>query len=312
MSYFPTGYPSGYPTGGGFPPYGQPPYGQPNPMFNVMMCMQPIGLGGKQQMIPIQRPIDLQPVVQQVVMYLMSQGFQVYPMVGQNMAVIQAQHTSLLGYLTDSNKAYTIRICEGPNMIMVETGLTNLLQDLIPLIGSAGLAYFSDTDLHNALLTAAGGGVAALDTYNLIKDIMQEDQIMNMIMMAIMTAESTAPPYPQQTPQYPQTYPQQQQPTSPQTVPQSQYPQPSTQPQYSTQPSQSVSSPSAVSPQVATLQTQIQKTTKKCWKCGAEIDSNAKYCPYCGASQTPIKCPKCGYLNSPGAKYCSQCGAPLS
>jgi len=312
--YPPTGYPPSYPQPSGYPYGGNP---QSNAMFNMMMCMQPIGLGGKQQMIPIQRPIDLQPVVQQVVMYLMGQGFQVFPMVGQNMAVIQAQHSSFLGMITDSNKAYTIRICEGPNMIMVETGMTNLMQDLIPLIGSAGVATVSDTTLHNSLLTLAGGGLTAVDAYNLVKDFMQEDQIMNTIMMAIMMAQSSAPPQPpyQQPPyqQNPQPYPQQppqppyqqnpprptQSPTSQQSVSTSAVNQPSSTSSSVTQPSTSAS------------QVQLQKVVTKCWKCGAEVDSNAKFCPNCGASLTPIKCPKCGYVNSPGAKFCSNCGSPL-
>ncbi|MCY0883396.1 MAG: zinc ribbon domain-containing protein [Acidianus infernus] len=49
----------------------------------------------------------------------------------------------------------------------------------------------------------------------------------------------------------------------------------------------------------------------KCWKCGEEIPEGSKFCPFCGAPQTPLKCPKCGTINSPGAKFCSNCGAPL-
>ena len=162
------------------------------------MCMQPIGLGGKQQIIPTQYPINLQYVVQQVTMYLMSQGFQVYPITGQNMAIIQAQHTSLLGYLTGSNKAYTIRICQGPNYVMVETGMTDLLQDLLPLLASSGFAIFSDKELHNKLLTLLGGAGAAIDAYNVAKDLMQEDQILNVVVMAVTSAPPLYPIQPNQ------------------------------------------------------------------------------------------------------------------
>ncbi|BCU69500.1 zinc ribbon domain-containing protein [Stygiolobus caldivivus] len=329
MSYPPPGYPpygsGGYPPSGSYPPMGYPstpgyPYGgspQNNSMFNMMMCMQPIGLGGKQQMIPIQRPIDLQPVIQQVMMYLMGQGFQVFPMVGQYMAVIQAQHSSFLGAITDSNKAYTIRICEGPNMIMVETGMTNLLKDLIPLAAGAGVATVADTDLHNSLLTLAGGGLSAVDAYNLIKDFMQEDQIMNTIMMAIMTAQSMSSPTPSPSP-YPQgatqpsPYPQSSQPYPPSPSP---YPsqQPTTPQQPATQPPQSTYStqPTSVQPSTQTPQVQLQKAMTKCWKCGTQVESSSKFCPNCGASLSPITCPKCGNVNSPGSKYCSKCGAQL-
>jgi predicted amidophosphoribosyltransferase len=73
----------------------------------------------------------------------------------------------------------------------------------------------------------------------------------------------------------------------------------------------SSTSSSVTQPSTSASQVQLQKVVTKCWKCGAEVDSNAKFCPNCGASLTPIKCPKCGYVNSPGAKFCSNCGSPL-
>ena len=278
-----------------FQPFGYPnfPMSNSSGMSNMMICMQPVGLGGKQQMIPTQYPVNLQYVVQQVTMYLMSQGFQVYPMSGQNVAIIQAQHTSLLGYLTGSNKAYTIRICQGPNYVMVETGMTDLLQDMLPLLASGGIAVLSDEDLHNKLLTLLGGAGAAYDAYNIAKDLMQEDQIMNIVMMAVMSAP---PLYPVQ-PQYPQpNYGQYSQPYS-QPYQQGQtYQQGYTQPQY----------------QQSSQYSQTQQNTQKCWNCGAIIPAAAKFCPNCGASLMPIKCPKCGYINPPSAKYCGNCGAQLT
>lgn len=136
---------------GGYPP--QNPYGNPATM---MMCEQNMGLGGQGQMVPLQYPVNLQYVVQQVQMYLMGQGFNVFPFVGQNMAVIQAQHNSLLGALTDKNLSYTIRICEGNTggqwMAVIETGITNLLQDLLPLAAAAGgTIAIGDDLLHSKL-----------------------------------------------------------------------------------------------------------------------------------------------------------------
>ncbi|MFP3261006.1 MAG: zinc ribbon domain-containing protein [Sulfolobus sp.] len=312
MSYPPPyGSPGGYPPpyGGGYPPYGggYSPYGGGYPggyqqsMFNVMMCSQPMGLGGQQQMIPIQRPIDLNMVVQQVVMYLMGQGFQVYPFVGQNMAVIQAQHQSFLGFITDSNKAYTIRLCEGPNFVMVETGFTNLMQELLPLLATGGTAVVGDDVLHSKLLELLGLGGAGIDVYNLMKDFMQEQQIMNTIMMAIQMAESMAPPYP------PQPYGQ------PYGAP---YGQPSTYPQPMQRPAQQPTTQqpaiqSTTSQSQSATQSQTQAKTIKCWNCGEEVPADSKFCPRCGANLMPVKCPKCGYVNSPGAKFCSNCGAPL-
>lgn len=156
--YYQGGYPpQGYPQGG---PQGYPqgnPY-QQNPTFSIMMCSQSVGLGGKQMTIPINHPIDLQYVAQQSVMYLMAQGMQAYPMVGQNMAVIQAQHSSLLGDLTAGNKAYTIRICEGQGFVMVETGIADLMQDLLTVGATAGGTYLLGDDLlHSKLAELAGG-----------------------------------------------------------------------------------------------------------------------------------------------------------
>jgi hypothetical protein len=300
MLFLTMGYPYNPPPGSQYPPpqnpYGPPnPYGyQPNPMMSIIACQQSVGLGGKSQMIPINYPINLQYVVQQVQMYLMSQGFQVFPMVGQNMAVIQAQHNSLLGSLTDKNQSYTIRICQGQGFVVVETGIANLMQDLLTIAATAGGTYLVGDDLlHNKLLELLGGGATAYDAYNLYKDFAQEEQLMNTIMMIIMSAP---PAYPQQG-YYPPPYGQQ-----PYTQPYGQpYPQqgyyPQQTPQQNIQPQQ---------------QPQLQKQTKKCWNCGAEVDNNASFCPKCGASLNPVKCPNCGHMNSPAAKFCENCGYNLS
>ncbi len=266
-------------------PYGQP-YGAQNPMMAMMACNQPVGLGGQQQIIPVNYPINLQYVVQQIQMFLIGQGFQVFPIVSQNMAVIQAQHTSLLGTLTDQNKAYTIRICQGPGFVMVETGIANLLQDLLV---AAGTFLITDELLHSKLAELAGG---AIDIYGIYKEYAQEQQLMNMIMMIISSAPPAyQQPYGQQP--YGQPYPPYGQPY------QQSYPtqQPSTQ----------------VMRQPITQNTQQQKQINKirCWNCGYENDEDARFCINCGASLLPIKCPKCNHINPPGSKYCGNCGYNL-
>ncbi len=292
-------YPYGNPPYGN--PYGYPqPYGQPN-MMGAFMCQQSVGLGGKSQVIPVNYPINMQYVAQQVQMYLMSQGFNVFPMVGQNMVVIQAQHNSLLGSLTDRNQAYTIRICQGQGMVVVETGIANLLQDLLVAGGTAAGSYFIGDDmLHNKLLEILGGGATAFDAYNMYKEYANEEQLLNIITMAVMNA----PPmqqYPMSppagAPMYPQgPYPQQQ-------------PYPYSQPYQ--QPPQSY--PYSQPPQQQLSQQQVKPTIQnvKCWKCGAENEPNSKFCSSCGASLEPVKCPKCNTINEPGAKYCSNCGYQL-
>ncbi len=59
-----------------------------------------------------------------------------------------------------------------------------------------------------------------------------------------------------------------------------------------------------------------QQNQKKCIKCGAMIDANAKYCPVCGADQTPaaatITCPNCKAVVPAGTKFCPNCGTKLS
>ncbi|EWG07954.1 MAG: hypothetical protein ASUL_02884 [Candidatus Aramenus sulfurataquae] len=281
--------------------------------MQFLMCQQSSGLGGKTQVIPVNYPINLQYVAQEVVMFLMGQGFQAFPMVAQNMAVIQAQHSSLLGTLTDSNRAYTIKICQGPGVVVVETGISNLLQDLLV---AGGTVFLTDEVLHSKLLTAAGGG---LDAYEIYKEYAQEEQLLNMITMLIVNSPPAYPqgygpqpgqqapygqPYPQQGYYQPQPYPQ---PYS-QPYPQQPYQQPPqippTQPQASQAQSQNV--------QPASQQTQRPQVKKvKCWKCGTENDEGAKFCYNCGASLQPIKCPSCGAINQPGAKFCYNCGAKL-
>ena len=55
---------------------------------------------------------------------------------------------------------------------------------------------------------------------------------------------------------------------------------------------------------------------RKCAKCGAVLQQNAKFCPECGEKVVPpeepglIVCPKCGAKVAKG-KFCLECGAPL-
>lgn len=68
----------------------------------------------------------------------------------------------------------------------------------------------------------------------------------------------------------------------------------------------------------------------KCVVCGKEINSNQKFCKYCGTPvdqtvkgnteegqiqeefQNMVQCPSCGRLIKRGNVYCTECGAPLS
>jgi len=50
-----------------------------------------------------------------------------------------------------------------------------------------------------------------------------------------------------------------------------------------------------------------QQSGKQCISCGKMIDVNAKFCPECGANQTPA-CKGCGAKLAPGTKFCPECG----
>lgn len=51
------------------------------------------------------------------------------------------------------------------------------------------------------------------------------------------------------------------------------------------------------------------KTT--CQECAKEIQTDAKFCPYCGHQQVIfVKCAGCGKNMTPTAKFCSRCGRP--
>ena len=52
-----------------------------------------------------------------------------------------------------------------------------------------------------------------------------------------------------------------------------------------------------------------QESKISCAKCGADLDTNVKFCPNCGASQGNV-CAKCGATLSKGVKFCPECGAP--
>ena len=50
----------------------------------------------------------------------------------------------------------------------------------------------------------------------------------------------------------------------------------------------------------------------KCTSCGAELPSNAKFCPECGTKVETIPvCPECGHKGNIGEKFCSECGNNL-
>ena len=53
---------------------------------------------------------------------------------------------------------------------------------------------------------------------------------------------------------------------------------------------------------------------KKCYSCGAEIDSTAKFCPKCGKEQVEEKvyCTQCGVELQAGQRFCSACGASVN
>lgn len=49
-----------------------------------------------------------------------------------------------------------------------------------------------------------------------------------------------------------------------------------------------------------------------CPECEAPLQSNAKFCPECGARlKAKTECPSCGEKLTPGAKFCPECGQKL-
>ena len=79
---------------------------------------------------------------------------------------------------TDQNKVYTIRLCQGPGILVVGTGIANLMQDLLV---AGGTQLLTDEVLHSKLLGLVVGGI---DVYGIYKDYAQEEQVMNMITMS--------------------------------------------------------------------------------------------------------------------------------
>ena len=50
---------------------------------------------------------------------------------------------------------------------------------------------------------------------------------------------------------------------------------------------------------------------RRCHKCGADNDADAKFCDRCGAALAKTACPGCGEVNDPDAKFCDNCGREL-
>jgi membrane protease subunit (stomatin/prohibitin family) len=52
-------------------------------------------------------------------------------------------------------------------------------------------------------------------------------------------------------------------------------------------------------------------STITCYNCQAQIPSNSKFCPECGANQAAKTCSNCQAQNLPNAKFCTNCGNKL-
>ena len=55
-----------------------------------------------------------------------------------------------------------------------------------------------------------------------------------------------------------------------------------------------------------------------CKNCGNNIDSDSKFCKYCGIKLSKkiknnlINCDECGYAIIGGSEFCSQCGKKIN
>ena len=68
----------------------------------------------------------------------------------------------------------------------------------------------------------------------------------------------------------------------------------------------------AMKPTVSETKKEVAKSTKTCAKCGAQVDSKAKFCPECG-EKLNVKsfCTECGAEVPSGSKFCPECGTKL-
>jgi len=56
-----------------------------------------------------------------------------------------------------------------------------------------------------------------------------------------------------------------------------------------------------------------QNIRATCPQCEKPLETNAKFCPNCGAQlKEKIACPKCGTSLKPGTKFCHECGEKLA
>lgn len=108
------------------------------------LCGSPIGLGGRYATFPFQG-FGLGGIIQRLLDFFGGMGFQTYPFMGQNLGVLQVIHPSI--FSSYPNIAYTVRLCQSPGFLGVETGHAGLLS--LP-------GMVDDYTLHNSLLSALG------------------------------------------------------------------------------------------------------------------------------------------------------------
>lgn len=74
---------------------------------------------------------------------------------------------------------------------------------------------------------------------------------------------------------------------------------------------------------IAALNKQIDELSpvRRCVECGRELNSDARFCPYCGAKNEIVVeqkddaaevCPKCGAARSGDDRFCASCGYDFS
>ena len=108
----------------------------------MSLCGSPIGLGGR---FATFQGFGLGDIMQRLLGFFGGMGFQCYPFMGQNLGVLQVIHPSI--FSTYPNIAYTVRLCQSPGLLGIETGHSGLLS--LPSI-------VDDLTLHNSLLSALG------------------------------------------------------------------------------------------------------------------------------------------------------------
>lgn len=151
-----------------------------NPTYYI--C-QPVGIGTRIIQLPLYRPLNTKELSKELALYLRGQGYSVYYTYSPNIIVLQIHAIGIRSHY------YTIKICQSPNSILIESGITNGRVELERAGINAGLGI-TDELLHSSLFALFSGVLAGVDVASVLGSYEEENKILNGIQQIIFYYEN--------------------------------------------------------------------------------------------------------------------------